>query len=60
MTRGRWIVGFSIFAGLALLALANANLVYVAFASQPQCLRHLKAGEGNATKNAFSAAQSSC
>ena len=54
------ILFFGIGTGLTLLGLANAHLVYVAFASQPECLRHLKPGEGNGQRGAFSAAQSSC
>lgn len=60
MTRVRLIVLSGVGAGLALLGLANAHLVYVAFASQPECVRHLKQGEGNGQVRAFSAAQSSC
>ena len=60
MTGGRWVVFLGIGAGLALLGLANAHLVYVAFASQPQCMAHIKLGEGDARRGAFSAAQSGC
>lgn len=45
-------------AGVALFVGANAHLIYVAFASQPACLEHSKAGANNG--GAFSAAKSSC
>lgn len=37
---------------------ANAHLAYVAFASQPQCVAHLRVGE--AALSAATAATSSC
>lgn len=45
-------------AGIALFVGANAHLIYVAFASQPECLEHSKAGVNDG--GAFSAAKSSC
>ena len=60
MTRGRLIVYSSIGAGLTALIFANAHLVYVAFASQPDCIRHIKPGEGSLQTGAFSAAKSAC
>ena len=60
MTGGRLILFLGIGAGLALLGLANAHLVYVAFASQPKCMAHIKQGEGDARRGAYSAAQSGC
>lgn len=50
-----WIVGLSI---VAVLLLANAHLVYVAFASQPACVAHLKAPDG--APDHFRAAKSGC
>lgn len=44
-------------AGLALLVAANAHLVYVAVASQPDCVPHLKAAGEDGT---FRAARSAC
>ncbi len=38
---------------------ANAHLAYVALASQPACVPHLRTGE-TATPTAYSAAKSSC
>jgi hypothetical protein len=45
--------------GLLLLTSANSHLLYVAFTSQPDCVAHLRAGEGSAQGH-FSAAKSSC
>lgn len=46
--------------GAALIAFmaANAHLVYVAFASQPECVAHQKAGSG--TGSSFAAAKPAC
>ena len=38
---------------------ANAHLAYVAFASQPACVPHLRTGEA-ASPTGFTAAKSSC
>jgi hypothetical protein len=45
--------------GLALVAAANVHLVYVSFASQADCVPHLKE-PGDPTKNSYAAASSSC
>jgi hypothetical protein len=45
---------------LLLLLIANAHLVYVAIMSQPECVAHLRQGEGVAKNGQFSAARSSC
>ncbi|MCW5720666.1 MAG: hypothetical protein KIS86_05935 [Devosia sp.] len=50
-----WLIGLGI---VAVLALANAHLVYVAFSSQPDCVSHLKLPDGSA--NHFRAAKSGC
>jgi hypothetical protein len=39
-------------AGLALLILANAHLVYVALQSQPDCVPHAKKSDGQGTYRA--------
>ncbi len=55
---GRWtlaLVGASL---LAVVAAANAHLVYVATSSQPACVPHLKAPDGSGTT--LRAAKSSC
>ena len=56
--RGRliaWAIAFGI---VAVVAGANAHLVYVATASQPECVPHLKSPDGSGT--AFRAAKSAC
>jgi hypothetical protein len=45
---------------LALVLAANAHFLYVAIASQPACVAHVRSGEGSADRGVFSAAQSSC
>ena len=45
---------------LLLLVVANGHLVYVAMTSQPDCVAHVRQGEGNAAHKRFSAARSSC
>jgi hypothetical protein len=45
---------------LALVLAANAHLIYVATASQPPCVAHVRQGEGSPAHGQFSAAQSSC
>jgi uncharacterized membrane protein len=47
-------------AGLALVLLANAHLVYMAVTSQPDCIDHVRPGSTSATPGKFSAASSSC
>ena len=61
-SHGGWkpfIVWLSVGLGLIVLAAANAHLLYVAVSSQPDCVAHLRHGEGNGTTS-FSAATSSC
>ncbi|MGA7212546.1 MAG: hypothetical protein WBX78_27215 [Pseudolabrys sp.] len=50
------LVGF----GLLVLVVANGHLVYVAMTSQPDCVAHVRQGEGNGMHDQFSAARSSC
>lgn len=45
---------------LAILILANAHLIYVATATQPRCVAHVKAGDPHPPDGSFSAAGSSC
>jgi hypothetical protein len=47
-------------AGLFLVIGANTHLVYVAVTSQPECVAHLRPGEGDGQSRSFSAAQSAC
>ena len=52
-----WLVWVLIPAGLLLIAGANAHLVYVAFQSQPGCVKHFKAA---AEGKGYRAAKSAC
>jgi hypothetical protein len=54
------LVWVAIGAGLLLLLMANSHLVYVAIVSQPECVVHLRQGEGDPKEGKFSAARSSC
>ena len=54
----RLLVGLLVSAGVLLFAAANAHLVYVAVASQPDCVAHLK--EAGSGPGQFRAAKSSC
>ena len=56
----RVAAGLLVGAGLLLVAAANWHLVHVATTSQPDCVPHLRAGEGNGERGQFSAASSSC
>jgi hypothetical protein len=59
-TRIKAVIWLAIALGLGLLAFANAHLLYVAVTSQPDCVAHLRQGEGTAAAGMFSAAKSSC
>lgn len=56
--KSRWLILALVAAGLLVFVLANAHLLYVAFQSQPDCVRHLKepASEGGQ----YRAAKSAC
>ena len=57
--RRTWRVGWMIGLGIvAVLLLANAHLVYVAFSSQPASVDHLKLPDGS--PDHFRAAKSGC
>ena len=58
--RTKAVVWAAIGAGLLLLLIANAHLVYMAVVSQPDCVAHVRQGEGAAKDGKFSAARSSC
>jgi hypothetical protein len=58
--RTRTVVWVAIGAGLLLVLIANSHLVYVAIMSQPECVTHVRQGEGSAKDGRFSAARSSC
>ena len=59
-TRTRTILWLAIGAGLLLVLIANSHLVYMAVVSQPDCVAHVRQGEGSAKDGKFSAARSSC
>ena len=52
------MVAFAVFAVMLLFVGANAHLVYVAIASQPDCVAHLK--DPGSAPGQFRAAKSSC
>jgi hypothetical protein len=56
----RPFVWAAIGAGLLLVLIANSHLVYVAITSQPECVAHVRQGEGDPAHGKFSAARSSC
>jgi hypothetical protein len=47
-------------AGVLLVLIANSHLVYMAIISQPECVAHVRQGEGAPKEGKFSAARSSC
>ena len=58
--RTRTVLWLAVGAALLLLLIANSHLVYVAVMSQPECVAHVRQGEGAAKDGKFSAARSSC
>ena len=58
--RAKAVLWLALGAGLLLLLIANSHLVYVAVTSQPDCVAHVRQGEGPAKDGKFSAARSSC
>lgn len=54
------IVGLIVAAGALLFILANTHLVYVAVTSQPDCVAHVRPGEGAAGTGWFGAAKPAC
>lgn len=55
----RLILWLAIGLGLLIVAGANAHLVFVAVTSQPDCVAHVRPGEG-AHAGQYGAAESSC
>ncbi|PSC06040.1 hypothetical protein SLNSH_06340 [Alsobacter soli] len=55
----RLSVAIAVAIGFAVVAGANAHLVYVALTSEPGCVPHVRSGE-SAPGRAFGAAQSAC
>lgn len=56
--RGRWTLAGIALAIVAVMAVANAHLVYVSVATQPECVPHLKAPDESGTT--YRAAKSAC
>jgi hypothetical protein len=56
----RLLLWTAVGAGLLLLLIANSHLVYTAITSQPDCVAHVRPGEGAAAHGKYSAARSSC
>lgn len=59
-TRTKTLIWLGVGAGLLLLFAANYHLVYVAVMSQPDCVEHVRSGQGATAPGQFSAAKSSC
>lgn len=55
----RAVLWLAAIAGLILVSVANAHLVYVAMRSQPDCVPHVRVGEGGSGRG-FGAAASAC
>ena len=47
-------------AGLVAVGVANWHFVSVAITTAPDCVAHVRLGEGHGARGSFSAAQSSC
>jgi hypothetical protein len=58
--KGKLLLWVMIGAGLLLVLIANSHLVYMAVVSQPECVAHVRQGEGAPNEGKFSAARSSC
>jgi hypothetical protein len=56
----RPVLWAAIGAALLLVLIANSHLVYMAVMSQPDCVAHVRPGEGASIEGKFSAARSSC
>jgi hypothetical protein len=54
------VLWVTIGAALLLMLIANSHLVYMAIMSQPECVAHVRQGEGAPKEGKFSAAKSSC
>jgi hypothetical protein len=58
--RNLFVIVSAVVAGLLVVLLANAHLVYVAVTSQSDCVDHIQTGVTPAPEGSFSAASSSC
>jgi hypothetical protein len=57
---GRVAIWLLVVAGLVAVGVANWHLVRVAITTAPDCVAHVRLGDGHAPPGSFSAAQSSC
>jgi hypothetical protein len=60
IARNKAVIWLLVGAGLLLVVFANIHLVYVAASTQPDCVAHLRPGNGASERGQFSAAGSSC
>ncbi|PSH61981.1 hypothetical protein CU102_26190 [Phyllobacterium brassicacearum] len=58
ISRPRFLVALVVASAAAVVVLANAHLVYVAFLSQPDCVGHMK--DASHQPGTYRAANSSC
>jgi len=58
--KSKAILWAAIGAALLLVLIANSHLVSMAIMSQPECVAHVRQGEGAPEQGKFSAARSSC
>jgi hypothetical protein len=57
---GRLAIWLLVAAGLVAVGVANWHFVSVAITTAPDCVAHVRLGEGHGARGSFSAAQSSC
>jgi hypothetical protein len=58
--RTKAVLWVALGAGVLLVLIANSHLVYMAIVSQPECVAHVRQGEGVPEPGKFRAARSSC
>jgi hypothetical protein len=57
---GRLAIWLLVAAGLVAVGVANWHLIHVAITTAPDCIAHVRPGEGDGAHGSLSAAQSSC
>jgi len=57
-SKRKTVIWLAVGLGLLVLVAANGHLVYVAMTSQPDCVDHVRHGDGKQSR--FSAAKSAC
>ena len=58
--RLRLMIGLGVIMGVIVVAAANWHLVLVATSSEPDCVAHVRIGEGDGKRGLYGAAESSC